>query len=266
MLELDDIQGTVLRYRPRPYFGGYLGDRRPTGRSRGAPPSRSPGGQRRDLVGSAAALLAGTELPGAPGDRAAARLARLVPRRIPEGMAARAELIGDVGDGVQTRLAGALGYVERPLDPGAVCPGHVDAGEPPRACDRQPAELLGISVVFRLRIEPLPTGRTHFGYTDGISDVTIESSGLPTLPGHGPPSRPEFVLGYEDRTGQLPPILLQRCWAAMAPTAFRSSISGWLSFAATCGRTAPLPTKRSCWRRRCSDAGAAARPGVGTGA
>ena len=62
------------------------------------------------------------------------------------------------------------------------------------------------------------TGRTHFGYTDGISDVTIESSGLPTLPGHGPTIKAGSLSSATKMRRVSCRRRCQRCWAATAPT------------------------------------------------
>ena len=52
----------------------------------------------------------------------------------------------------------------------------------------------------------LPTERTSFGFRDGISNPAIEGSGIPaTNPREDPFKAGEFVLGYPDENGDLPP-------------------------------------------------------------
>src|SRR5262249_31510984 len=69
------------------------------------------------------------------------------------------------------------------------------------------ADLPGVSVVYRLDIELLPSGLTHFGYHDGIGEPLIEGSGTAGYPGQGPAIKAgEFILGYPDETGKLPPM------------------------------------------------------------
>ena len=213
MLELDDIQGTVLRYRPQPYFGGYLvvriddprdgreGLRRLVPQVASAttwwdPPQRYWLGVALSYQG-----LKAIGLPQGSLDS--------FPDAFREGMAARAELIGDVGDGRPELWQEPWGTSSVHLILALFAQDMSTLESLRERATASLRELPGISVVFRLRIEPLPSGRTHFGYTDGISDVTIEGSGLPTLPGHGPTIKAgEFVLGYEDETGNLSPVPL----------------------------------------------------------
>jgi hypothetical protein len=60
----------------------------------------------------------------------------------------------------------------------------------------------------------LPGGTEHFGFADGFAQPSIEGSGVPALPGRARPLkdggwRPiragEFILGYPDEQGVLPP-------------------------------------------------------------
>ena len=53
----------------------------------------------------------------------------------------------------------------------------------------------------------MASGRTTFGYKDGIGNPAIEGSGAPVPPGYGPALKAgEFVLGYPDQIGNLPPM------------------------------------------------------------
>ncbi|WP_316773018.1 hypothetical protein [Streptomyces sasae] len=66
------------------------------------------------------------------------------------------------------------------------------------------AQLPGVQVVHRQDFYQLSTGRTSFGYKDGIGNPTIEGSGAETPPGDGSVLKAgEFVLGYPDETGNL---------------------------------------------------------------
>jgi Dyp-type peroxidase family len=68
-------------------------------------------------------------------------------------------------------------------------------------------ELPGVEVIWRQDCYQLPTGRTSFGFKDGIGQPAVEGSGIP---GSNPRERPikagEFLLGYPDETGSLPPM------------------------------------------------------------
>ena len=53
----------------------------------------------------------------------------------------------------------------------------------------------------------MPTGRTSFGFKDGIGQPAIEGSGRPSSNPQERPIKPgEIILGYPDETGELPPM------------------------------------------------------------
>ncbi len=63
-----------------------------------------------------------------------------------------------------------------------------------------------MEVIWRQDCYQLPTGRTSFGFKDGIGQPAIEGSGMPgTNPMEPPIKAGEFILGYPDETGALPP-------------------------------------------------------------
>ncbi|HEX8813817.1 MAG TPA: Dyp-type peroxidase, partial [Terracidiphilus sp.] len=65
----------------------------------------------------------------------------------------------------------------------------------------------GVEVIYRLNCHGLPGDREHFGFRDGISMPAVEGSGIPnTNPKQRPLKAGEFVLGYPDETGSLPPM------------------------------------------------------------
>ena len=74
--------------------------------------------------------------------------------------------------------------------------------------------LAGTEVVFRQDTAVLPSGREHFGFSDGFAQPSVAGSGQENRPGEGVPRRfgrwrllrpGELVLGYEDEDGLLPP-------------------------------------------------------------
>jgi hypothetical protein len=82
------------------------------------------------------------------------------------------------------------------------CGGRGRAGTP-----RPSGAAPGVEVIWRQDCYQLPTGRTSFGFKDGIGQPAVEGSGIP---GSNPRERPikagEFILGYPDETGSLPPM------------------------------------------------------------
>ena len=80
-------------------------------------------------------------------------------------------------------------------------------GAPGRRARRAHEQLAGVEVIWRQDCYQLPTGRTSFGFKDGIGQPAVEGSGIP---GSNPDERPikagEFILGYPDETGASPPM------------------------------------------------------------
>lgn len=127
------------------------------------------------------------------------------------GMAARAGILGLGGASHPDQWVGELGG-------GAV---HAivilfarDVEERDR-CERQHREYLstipGVTVLSSLNLEALPPfdgiAREHFGYRDRLSQPVIKETGEQPTPGSAPAIRAgEFILGYEDESGTVPPL------------------------------------------------------------
>ncbi len=72
---------------------------------------------------------------------------------------------------------------------------------------RAHAELAGVEVIWRQDCYQLESGRTSFGFKDGIGQPTVEGSGRPASnPKERPLKAGEIILGYRDETGELPPM------------------------------------------------------------
>jgi len=124
-----------------------------------------------------------------------------------QGMAARAAELGDVGESSPPNWEKPLGTPDVHVALAALSP---DAARLAAAVDRARRthqELPGVKVIWRQDCYQLPTGRTSFGFKDGIGQPAVEGSGIP---GSNPKERPikagEFILGYPDETGSLPPM------------------------------------------------------------
>ena len=62
-------------------------------------------------------------------------------------------------------------------------------------------------MIWRQDCYQLPTGRTSFGFKDGIGQPAVEGSGIPpSNPQERPLKAGEIILGYPDETGELPPM------------------------------------------------------------
>ena len=68
-------------------------------------------------------------------------------------------------------------------------------------------ELPGVELIWQQDCYQLPTGRTSFGFKDGIGQPAVEGTGIaPTNPHERPLKAGEIILGYPDETGDLPPM------------------------------------------------------------
>ena len=210
-LQFDDIQGVVLRERPSPYVGRYTFlriDDAVSGRRMLARLAK--------VVNSAAGwwnsdlpplLNVGLTYNGLKALGAPQTSLESFPTAFREGMAARAQMLGDTGESApeQWEAPYGRGDIHVMLAIFATSPEHLAA-----ALDlarHAHSELPGIEVVARQEFYQLPNGRGSFGYKDGIGNPEIEGSGSPARPGQGPAIKAgEFVLGYADETGNLPPM------------------------------------------------------------
>ncbi len=210
-LELGDIQSGALHERPSPYVGSYLLLRLD---------DRSDG---RELVRRLHALVAAG--PASAGPVAGTSLtvaftyhglkALGVPQQsldsfAPEfqaGMAARAAELGDVGESSPERWEAPLGSSDVHVAVALLSPDQARHDAVVERAQRARHELPGVELVWRQDCYQLPTGRTSFGFKDGIGQPAVEGSGRPPSdPGDRPLKAGEIILGYPDETGGLPPM------------------------------------------------------------
>jgi Dyp-type peroxidase family len=209
-LELDDIQAGALQERPTPYSGLYVGlriDEPADGREllrRVLPGLDSAAGFQADRQFS---LAVGLTYPGLQALGLPEASLQSFPDEFRQGMAARAEELGDVGEN-------APEHWEHPLGTGAI---HiVVVGLAPSRELLEPGLLLardairdlsGIAAVWEQEVGVGADGRNWFDFRDGISQPRIE--GL-EVAGSNPLEKPlkigEFILGYEDEGGVLAPM------------------------------------------------------------
>ncbi|MFL4909792.1 Dyp-type peroxidase [Streptomyces sp. MMS24-I2-30] len=222
VLELDDIQGTLLRQRPSPYTGVYFllrvddaaDGRRMLGRllphvASAArwwdPPSRA--------WLSVALSHSGLRAVGVP----QASLDTF-PEAFREGMAARAERLGDTGESSPEHWDAPLGSRDVHLAVSVFAPDAATLEALLETGRTALHDLPGVQMIHRLEASQLPTRRTHLGFVDGIGEPDIEGAGVAGilqagrdhygyLPGFGPTIKSgEFVLGYGNQLGRLTPV------------------------------------------------------------
>lgn len=210
-LELDDIQSGVLHPRPSPYVGTYLLlriDDRAAGRElvRRLHPVvgavRPEADPTRDSWVSVGFTYHGLQALGVP----PASLDSFAPE-FRQGMAARAEELGDVGESSPANWEQPLGTSDVHVALAALSPDTAQLAAVIERARRAHEEIPGVEVIWRQDCYQLPTGRTSFGFKDGIGQPAVEGSGIPgSNSGERPIKAGEFVLGYADETGSLPPM------------------------------------------------------------
>ena len=210
-LELDDIQSGALHERPSPYAGTYLLlriDDRAAGRELvrrllhlvdSGRPASDPA---RDAWITAAFTYNGLKALGVP----QRSLDSFAPE-FREGMAARAALLGDVGDSSPEHWEKPLGTSDVHVALAALSPDRERLQAVVEKARRAHAELAGVEVIWRQDCYQLESGRTSFGFKDGIGQPAVEGSGRPASnPKERPLKAGEIILGYRDETGELPPM------------------------------------------------------------
>ena len=124
------------------------------------------------------------------------------------------------------------------------------------------AELPGVELIWRQDCYQLATGRTSFGFKDGIGQPAVEGSGRPPrIPasGRSRPARSSWAI--PTRRASCRPCRPRRCWAATAPTSCSASCTPrWRRTGATCAPGQRRGPRRTSSGRRWSGAGRAARP------
>src|SRR5207247_682391 len=210
-LELDDIQSGALYPRPSPYVGTYLLlriDDRTAGRElvrrlhRVVDSGRPSSDPARDAWVTVAFTYRGLEALGVPQDS----LDSFAPE-FREGMAARASELGDVGDSSPGNWEKPLGTSDVHVALAALSPDSPRLEGAVGKIDRALGGLPGVELIWRQDCYQLPTGRTSFGFKDGIGQPAVEGSGIPpSNRGEEPLKAGEIILGYPDETGELPPM------------------------------------------------------------
>ncbi|MBS0581074.1 MAG: peroxidase [Proteobacteria bacterium] len=160
-----------------------------------------------------------------------------------EGMAARAEVLGDTGSNDPAN------WVDKTASPDlhAICILFARDRVERDRCVAEHAALIrksqGVELLSSLDLEATPPfdyAHDHFGYRDRLSQPVIEGSGDVPTPGSGAPLKPgEFILGYPDENGQVPtlpqPEILSRNGSYMAYRRLEEHVGRFRDFLRTHG-------------------------------
>jgi Dyp-type peroxidase family len=132
------------------------------------------------------------------------------PEEFRQGMATRAEVLGDTGENSPDKWVGGLARSD--LHAIAILFAR-NAAERERVTREHQAFLAGtpaVEVLSSLDLDGFPPfdyAHEHFGYRDRLSEPQIEGSGVQPTPGSGAPVKAgEFILGHVDESGQLVPL------------------------------------------------------------
>jgi Dyp-type peroxidase family len=211
ILELDDIQSGVLRPRPTPFAATYIIlriDDRDAGRelmrrlSTAVASAGHPSSPSRDTWVSVALSFQGLKALGVP----QASLDSFSPQ-FQQGMAARAKVLGDLGESSPENWEKPLGSPDVHVVITAISPDSEHLESALERARKTYRELSGVTAIWRQDCHVLPDEREPFGFKDGISHPAIEGSGIPGTNPHEQPLKPgEFVLGYPDEISEQPQI------------------------------------------------------------
>jgi len=204
-LDLKEIQATVLRPRPAPYFGTHVLLRVDT----------AEGGREflRRLtphIASAANwwnaahtwLAVGISYRGLEALGLAPESLQSFPEAFRVGMAARAKQLGDVGvnDPAGWEMPYVTGQVHIAVQ--AISDSEEKHRRALAVAREQYDSFSGVTVLAMQDFGAQPGDLNSLGYKDGIDQPPIEGSGVDPLPGQGRPIKAgEFILGYPGESG-----------------------------------------------------------------
>ena len=204
-LELEDIQATVLRYRPEPYYGTHVMLRVDDARAgreffRDVAPhvdSAAEWWQAGEAWIAVAITYAGLVALGLPDESL-----NSFPEAFRVGMAGRSGQLLDVGDNDPAQW-------HQPFGSGAIHLG-VSVFSDSEEAWRRTLETArqhyegrpGLTVVATQDFGAQPGDLNPLGYKDSIGQPAIEGCGVDSLPGQGRPIKAgEFILGYPGEAG-----------------------------------------------------------------
>jgi Dyp-type peroxidase family len=204
-LDLHEIQATVLRQRPAPYFGAHVlfrVDDAQAGRAflrQLTPHVDSAAGwwQAANPWLSVGISYAGLEALGVPQDSL-----QSFPEAFRQGMAARARHLRDEGANDPKNWDPQFGKGEVHIGVSLFSDSEEQRQSILAMARAQYEGLSGVSVVSSQDFGAQPGDRNSLGYKDGIDQPAIEGSGVEPLPGQGRPIKAgEFILGYPGEAG-----------------------------------------------------------------
>jgi deferrochelatase/peroxidase EfeB len=245
MLDLHEIQATVLRQRPAPYFGSHVALRISdiqAGREflrRLAPHVESAANwwKASNAWLSVAISYAGFGALGLPQTSL-----QSFPEAFRTGTAARARQLRDEGVNDPKNWEPLFGKGQIHIGLSAFSESEEKWRRMLAMAREQHEDLSGVSVLAVEDFGAQPGDLNSLGYKDGIDQPAIEGSGLEPLPGQGRPIKAgEFILGYPGEAGvPLPmpqPDILGRNGTYVGFRKYQSRVGAFNRFLQTNGNT-----------------------------
>jgi Dyp-type peroxidase family len=167
------------------------------------------------------------------------------PREFKQGMAARAEILGDTGANHPDNWVGGLASPSLHAIVILFAGDEVERARCVMEHKKFIAQCRDVEVLSSLDLEAVPPfiyAHDHFGYRDRISQPVIEGTGEAPTPGTGAPLQAgEFILGYPDELGppaNLPqPEILSRNGSYMAYRRLQEHVGRFRDFLRQHGQT-----------------------------
>src|SRR6185312_5499200 len=204
-VELDDIQATVLRYRPEPYYGTHVmlhvedaqAGREFVRRLTPYVDSAAEWWQAGEAWISVAISYPGLMALGLPEDSL-----RSFPEPFRTGMAARADELRDYGPNDPQNWDEPFGTGEIHIGVSVFSDAEATWHDTMETARQQYQGFGGVTVLMTQDFGAQPGDLNPLGYRDSIGQPAIEGSGVDPLPGQGRPIKAgEFILGYPGEAG-----------------------------------------------------------------
>ena len=204
-LDLHEIQATVLRYRPEPYYGTHILmhlDNPSSGREflRKLTPhiaSAADWSNATEAWIAVAITYPGLKALGVPEDSL-----QSFPEAFRVGMAARADVLLDRGENDPKNWDQPFGSDQIHIAITVFSDSEEKWRRTMELVERQHNGFSDVTVLHTQDFGAQPGDLNPLGFKDGIGQPTIEGSGVDPLPGQGRPIKAgEFILGYPGEAG-----------------------------------------------------------------
>ena len=167
------------------------------------------------------------------------------PEEFRQGMAARAQILGDTGANHPDNWVGGLAGPELHAIVILFARDVAERERTVREHQQYASRFPGVEALSYLDLEATPPyeyAHDHFGYHDRLSQPVVEGTGEVPTPGSGPPLKPgEFFLGYPDEntpTQPLPqPEILSRNGSYLAYRQLQEHVGAFRDFLRQNGKT-----------------------------